>query len=144
VGTSAIEWAERQRRLSTEAMSPDFDPELRDVRYQLVHRRDFGEPWSPLLPVLMGSLRTGRELALWLDPDTRASSPSRVPDLVFRVAEDDPLGHAAEAGEGEAFGELAPWGALGVLVGHTIVWPTYPPRAGTAADVRRAARVARY
>jgi hypothetical protein len=143
VGTSAIEWADRQRRLRTDVMSPDFDPELRDVQYQLVHRRDFGDGWSPFLPVLMGWVRTGREVALWLDPDARASAPSRAPDLVFRVDEIDPLGGAAASGEGEVFGELVPGGVLGVLVGHAIVWPTYPPRAGTAADARRAARAAR-
>jgi hypothetical protein len=49
--TSAVEWADQQRRLRTEALSPDFDPELRDVTYRLILRREFDDSlvWSSRL-----------------------------------------------------------------------------------------------
>ena len=175
--TSAVEWADQQRRLRTEALSPDFAPELRDVAYRLILRREFDDSllwssrlrgprlvvalvllaaayvlhWPPLIAVLvpvfticsrLGELRasatTGSEVALWLSGATDA----RRPDLVFRVADDAFASGEASAGAGQAFGELVPYGVLGVIVGDTVVWPVYPPRRTTGGDRRRARRAA--
>jgi hypothetical protein len=175
--TSAVEWADQQRRLRTEALSPDFAPELRDVTYRLILRREFDDSlvwswrlrgprfvvalvllttayvldWPPLIAVLVwvlticwflvdlrASATTGSEMALWMPGATDA----RPPDLVFRVADDAFANGGASAGGGQAFGELVPYGVLGVIVGDTVVWPVYPPHSATGGDRRRARRAA--
>ena len=72
-------------------------------------------------------------MALYADPP-RAD---RMPDLVLSVGEHD-VAHLPRSGHAVVFGDVAPLGALGVLVGDEIVWPTYPPRQGRHYDPRGA------
>ena len=102
--------------------------------YQLFSKRGLPErghvgaviwfiPW-----VLRGG-EDGPYMALYADPP-RAD---RMPDLVLSVGEHD-VAHLPRSGHAVVFGDVAPLGALGVLVGDEIVWPTYPPRQGRHYD----------
>jgi hypothetical protein len=87
---------------------------------------------------LRASLVGGSKVAMWLRGTTDAGRP----DLVFRVADDAFADGLRPAGAGRVFGDLVPYGTLGLIVEDVIVWPSYPPAQGTIADGRRARRAA--
>lgn len=62
--------------------------------------------------------------------------PGAIPLVVFGVG-DDVLVHGPASGDARAFGDLVPSGVFGLVVDGTTVWPTGPPRAGTARDAER-------
>jgi hypothetical protein len=78
----------------------------------------------------------GAEAGSYVAVSPPGAPPGTVPLVVFGVG-DEVLVHEPASGDARAFGDLVPSGVLGLIVGGTTVWPTGPPRAGTARDVPR-------
>jgi hypothetical protein len=160
----AVGWADGQAALRARAAGAGFAPAFVPVAYRLVAADGRPPPGAGLAPRLVllvvaaavmlidrvGPLsyallalgfvlivrwfreggRRDASMALYA-PGTALEG---VPRLVLAIAAAD-AARVGPSGTGRAFGDLAPGGVLGVVVGAATVWPTGPPRAGTWRDL---------
>ena len=160
---SAVDWGDGQRALRARAAGAGFAPPSVPVTYRLVAGDRTPVPGG-LVPRLVllalaaavllvdeaavlryALLALGFALIIrWFRQGSRPSAsmalyapgaaPEGTPRLVMAIGAGD-AALLAPSGIGRAFGELAPGGVLGVVVGAATVWPTRPPRAGTRRDI---------